>query len=574
MKTQVTAQVTTLSAALALAMFAPAAFAQLAAAGSTNSGTATLTDSRTTAGAYQNERRMFSWHPDVVVPRRSYIASCQLGNTRKIFASITSQKSSGVTAGMIISGTVEVNGSISGLTTQKVFSECSAMAGIAADANCSTVAVLCRKPYTANSTPTVDLVADLVSTSKNPSETPANRAAAASWVKVLNSDDQGRDDRMWLYEWKGTATNPIANPNNPPTKTYVASKALRSTATWLDKFDGPFVDTGHHALAMSGQYYALSLKSTTQPEKDVNGKVILDKNGNPKKHDGDSFILVNRNTSKIQMNRGYQWACGTGHTRSNRPALGTDGFFSVFCNTESDGITGAQAGIWMRTEGGGVGGAGAQPLVQALHKKDANHINGGAGALIPTAGGYLGVIVGNDTKDSAVRSKIGVVTFDKSGKKVGATRWVKSSANYYLGYPQLVQIGFEANGTTPRYLLGWAEMMAAPSTFNATQVAAEFNSPTPDHTQRVATHYYVQEIDATGNLKAAQKSLVHGWGEQDQMISAGLGRAAWVYRPDATIKLTVTGTLVPSTTEVPNPPSPYSPSLIFMTYKSADTTLK
>jgi hypothetical protein len=206
-----------------------------------------------------------------------------------------------------------------------------------------------------------------------------------------------------------------------------------------------------------------------------------------------------------------------------------------------------------------------------------NSINGGAGPLIPTATGFIGVIVGSDDPNNAVRSKIGLVTFNNAGEKQGPTRWVKSRPGYYLGYPQLVQLGTvpfraTAGGTTtqiPRYLLGWAEMMDAPVGSTAAEVAAAFSSPSPGNTQRVATRYYVQEIDAIGNLETGEETLVNGWGEQDRMISPRPGQAAWVYRPDATIKLTATGTLATATPPALNPPSPYSTQLTWTTYTSA-----
>lgn len=573
MKTQVVVQVTTLSTALALAMLVPTAFAQtLPAAGATNSGTATLTGSRTTAGAYPNERRMFAFHPTVVVPRRSYVTSCLSGGTRKIFASFTSRNTSGGTEGMIISANVETSGAVTGFS-QKVFaSECLDMAGITADSSCSVVAALCKRPSNA---PVLSPDLDLVARIRNDSWGNKFRAA-------LTADPA--DNRMWLYEWTGSPANPTGTA---PAKRYVVAKNIRSTATWKPA-DGPFVETGHHSLAFSPAATA----SNGLPASDSLYAISMSTTGatgtDGVKHDGDKFVVVRRTaTPSIDLDRGWIDSCGIGHPRTNRVAMrrSTNSNeiyptkFSVLCSTDWDGVANSKkAGIWMRTEGGAVGvPLQAGRLAHTLYTKSGvtdytNYINGGGGALVATATGYLGVIVGNDTTTTAVRSRIGLVTFDAFGAKVGATRWVKSSADYYMGYPQLVQIGFEANGTTPRYLLGWAEMMAAPSTFTAAQVAAAFNSPTPDNTQRVATHYYVQEIDSVGTAKAAVKSLVHGWGEQDQMVALGRGKAAWVYRPDSTIKLTTTGTLVPSTTAVPNPPSPYSTSLIFMTYTSSNLT--
>ncbi len=570
MNTQPALIASSLSAALTLAMLSPAAMAQTTpAAGNIASGTHTITSSRTTAAAYPNERRMFALHPSgtPVAPRRSYVTSCLSGTTRKIFASFTSRSSTGVEAGTIISATVNNStGVVSGFSQKDFTSECLDMAGITASASCNVVAALCKRPANAAvGTADKDLVAAI------PTTTWGNKFRDA-----LTADPN--DNRMWLYEWVG-ASGAMANPTGTaPTRRFVVAKNIRSTATW-PAANGPFVETGHHSLVFSPavaaanglpaspSFFAISMKTTTRTGTDGI------------KHDGDKFVVVNRSTAAIDLDRGWIDSCGTGHPRTNRIAMRTYNAsgdiyqvkFGVLCTTDWNGVANvSKAGIWMRTEGGAVGQPlAAGKLATVIYNNTTvgtptNYPNGGGGPLVATPTGYLGVVVGSGTTTgSVIRSQIGLVTFDKSGFATG-THWLKTSTSNYLGYPQLVEIGKEADGVTPRFLLGWADMMAAPSTMTTAQVAAVFNTVTGEQKPKwVATRYYVQEISATGAGKTTVKQITDGWGEQDQMVSMGRGKVAWVYRPNPALTFT---------NGVPSAPTAYSTQLRFVTYTSTNLT--
>ena len=97
----------------------------------TNSGTYTLPNSRTTAGEYPWVIRILSYHPGAVVPRRMYTASCTTGGVRKLFASITTRSTTGTEEGMIISGDVASTGVVSNFTSRS-FPTCKDMNGIVA----------------------------------------------------------------------------------------------------------------------------------------------------------------------------------------------------------------------------------------------------------------------------------------------------------------------------------------------------------------------------------------------------------------------------------------------------------
>jgi hypothetical protein len=516
-KARTIARATSLSAALALALLAPAALAQaLPAAGTTSSGTYTLPNSVTTAGEHPWVIRILSYHPSAVVPRRMYNASCTVGGVRKFFATATIKYPAGSEGGMIMSGDVNTTtGAVSNFTSQQL--ACKEMGGVVASSDCSTVTAMCRRPATATGA-TRDLVAAL-----------PNTATGNDWRDWLTSE--AVDDQMWLYEWKGAPATPTSSTSTY--SSYVVSKAI-----------GGGWEYGHQNLVMSGTHYGVAMKSTTG--KDAAGT----------QHQGDSFVAVTRasvpaNTA-IDTTRGWKWACASGHTLANRPVLSTTGKFGAFCTTDWNNVANnyTKGGIYMRVEGL------SAALTTSIFKSTSSALrfNGGNTSILPTANGeFIGVLVGSANPSIAERSRIGLARFNSSGALLSSV-WVQSSATHFLSYPQLVSLGNDASGT-PRYLLGWAQMMAS----NATST---FDNPSPDQTQRLATKYFVQEIDANGTAKAAVKELVHGWGEQDQMVSLGAKRAGWVYRPDGRVTLSADGTTVT------NLPSPNSTQLIWMTYTS------
>jgi hypothetical protein len=515
---------THLSAALALALLAPAALAQtLPAAGTTNGNSYTLPGSRVTAEEHSWVIRMLSYHPGPVVPGRMYTASCRTsGSVHKVFASITAKTTSGTKHGMVLSADVASDGVLSNVSSQS-FAECKEMNGIVASSDCSTVTAMCRKPSSAGSTgATRDLVAAL------PNDSTGNQ-----WRDALTAEPT--DDWMWLYEWKGAPATPTSTTAS---NKFIVSKAI-----------GGGWEYGHQNLVMTTTHYGVAMKGTTGLIEGL-------------KHQGDSFVAVTRPTlmpshTAIDTTRGWMWACARGHTLANRPVANTK--FGAFCTTDWTGVANDTKGaVWMRVEGQSA--AKTRDIYASLVDPVLTELrfNGGSGSILPDVnGGFIGVFVGSPNPASAERSQIGLMRFNSNGAPLSTTPlWIKSSATHFLSYPQLVSLGNDRAGR-PRYLLGWAQMMAS-----GTNVTNSFNNPSPDNTQRLATKYFVQEIEANGTLKSQVRELTHGWGEQDQMTSAGPGKAAWVHRPDGRIKLSADGTTVTSL------PSPNSTQLMFMTYTS------
>ncbi len=505
MKTQMAVKVTTLS--VALAVLAPTAFAQTTLpTGVIKSSTYALPNSINTAGEHEWVFRMMHYHSTSVVPRRMYSATCTApGGTRKFFHALSTKYSTGSHGGMIISGDLDTSTGVVGNLTWRELA-CKEMGGVVASSDCSTVTAMCRRPSAATGA-TRDLVAAL-----------ANTAVGNAWRSALTSE--AVDDQMWLYEWKGTPAAPTSSTSTY--NSYVVSKAI-----------GGGSEYGHQNLVMTGTHYGVSMKSTTV--RDTRGV----------QHQADSFVAVTRasvpGNTAIDTARGWSWACASGHTLANRPVLSSTGKFGAFCTTDwnsamkADGITGdySKAGIYMRVEGK------PAALTWSLYLSPSStlKLNGGGTSILPTANGeFIGTFVGSNSSTVGERSMIGLMRFNSDGAATGGV-WVKSDSNYFLSYPQLVSLGNDSTGT-PRYLLGWARMM--PSNANST-----YETPSPDSSKYMPTKYFVQEIDANGNAKSQALEVANGWGEQDQMISLGNGRAGWVYRPGGQLVTDVNGTVVP-----------------------------
>jgi hypothetical protein len=523
-------QMASLPLALALALITPAAFAagNVNVTGTVTSSSVSLPTGRVTAEEHRNLIRILSQHNATttgIVPRRMYSASCVTsGGVRKFFASLTTRSSSGGSyQGTVISGDVSSTGSVSNFSSQ-TFSACKEMNGIVADASCSTVAALCRRSSGATGA-TKDLVASL-----------PNDGGGNWWRDWLTAE--WYDDQMWLYEWKGNPATPTSTTS--AYNQFVVSKAIPSG------LDGQH---GHHNLAMTSGQYGISLRS--ESGKDANGF----------QHGADAMIVVNRSTTaantSIDTTRGWPWACAPGHTLAHRIAVNNGGKFAALCTTDQDGqfgIAHKSSAVSMRVEAPGkfqpTDAKRAHGVYVQLDQNGnpVNIYNGGGTSLLPSPdGGFTGVSVATPSTTTAQRSQIKLMRFTADGT-LNFESWFRTDQTYFLSYPQLVFLGNDTAGF-PRYLIGWAQMMAS-----GTSPSAALLTPSPANSQRLATKYFVQEIDASGNWKSAVLEVTNGWGEQDQMVSLGNGRAGWVQRPDPRWKTTL--------------PSPNSTSVTFTTYKS------
>jgi len=97
-------------------------------------------------------------------------------------------------------------------------------------------------------------------------------------------------------------------------------------------------------------------------------------------------------------------------------------------------------------------------------------------------------------------------------RRLRSIDWIVSHEQYSIGHPQLAALG---DGS---YLLGYAHLRD------------HLSDARGDLDYQVPWRHFIQHIDGAGNaLGDAIEVPGIGWGEQDQWISLGQGRVAWLY---------------------------------------------
>jgi hypothetical protein len=424
--------------------------------------------------------RTIHYNPGAVTPRRMYTASCNQGPEAKMFTSLTlgenaqhpqEDPSSG---GLIVSDLDDESGMLNA-TDQRHFNECISMHGIAVSDDCQTIGVLCRIP-----TGTTGFDKDVLATH-----------SAADWMtNPYECGDRGMNDEMWLFEW----TN--GDIQSAPKK-YIVHKSIGS---W--EYGNNYLRLGNDDTT-----WGIGVKATVGGE-----------NGPDTCHEADAFLIMDRETETF-TNRGWSWACGTGHTTFNRIAYDdTTGKYAALCSTDyNEAGTGGLGAYVFRMEDGDQ---------QEFHYLNLEGIKnkGGASALVPRdGGGFLGVIVGvpgekmPDGYPDTPGTEIGLVKWSASGEQEGEINWAFKSADHYLSYSTLSVL------SPGRYLLGYGVMRALDH-------EDELGG---DNSYRVPWEYWVVEIDEDGN-ELTDPLMVEGagWGELDEMAPLGQGRAGWSYIDD------------------------------------------
>lgn len=431
--------------------------------------------------------RTLHYHPKPIVPRRMYSSACRTpaGKTR-MFTSLTLGKDVpppqvDPTSGAIVVSEFDEASETLKVVDQVRFKECLEMHGIATSPDCSVVGALCRVP---SKTPGFDK--DVLATH-----------AAADWMTNPYVCGSRLNDEMWLFEWKQ------GDIRTKPEK-FIVHKSIGS---W---------EYGNNYLRLDkdARTYGIAVKAT------VGGK-----NGPGTCHEADAFLIMDRQT-KTYTNRGWSWACGTGHTTFNRPAYDVaTNKYALMCSTDFNEKSTAGIGSFVfRMEDG---------KAQEFHYLNLDGIKekGGASALVATdGGGFLGVLVGTEgpIKPAGYPKEpptaIGLGRWDAAGKPVGAIRWIRKDPAAYLSYSTLARLG--AN----RYLLGWGVMQRL--------------SEPENEGMRVPWEFYVSEIDGDGReLTPPRKLEGAGWGELDELVPLGQGRLGWAYIPAPALK---TGAVPPA----------------------------
>ncbi len=417
--------------------------------------------------------------------RRMYFSSCSTDSgSPEMFASFTvGDKDSGhpdISSGVIMHTQFMSTTNQFDLISERHFPECTEMLGIQSSNSCGLVAALCRTDWGRT-----DFDKDVVET--HPGD---------HWLTEEEHNGSERD-QIWLYEW------PSGNIQDEPDK-YIVHKAIGS---W--EYGQQYLVYGENDNS-----YGISVKAT---------------HGG---HEGDSFVIVDRDDFTIDTSRGWDWGCATGHTLFNRPAYNpATQEYGVLCgtdwNTNKDAYIGS---ITFATQ------HNVRNEFQRLNRGNLA-MKGGPGSLVPLAdGGWLAVFVsqqGTINTDSTLyipwspSTKIGLARFDQAGNLVDSIKWVVDLDTQYASYPQLVAL---ENGN---YLLGYGEMMA-----DETDPSVDWYW---DYNQyvRFPEKYWIQEIDIDGNAVTAPHTLSDaGWGELDQLVSLGNNRVGWAYLEEATLSNT------------------------------------
>jgi len=353
------------------------------------------------------------------------------------------------------------------------FPECRSMHGVAAGADCGVVAALCRIENTAPGSDH-DAVAG---------------SSSADWMTNENLCGEKMNDHMWLYEW------PDGDLSKDPVKVIVH----KSIGSW--EYGSNYLRFGEN-----DNTYGIALKATVGEGTDC--------------HEADSYMVLDRSDYSL-TNRGWDWACATGHTVQNRPAYDpSNKKYGMLCSTDWN-----KAGTPNEVEVAFHREDQPKALIQHLSRYNALWIKGGAGPLIPRdGGGFLGLLVGeplplSSTYDDTVPTQIGLVSYDTEGEQVGEVRWIASNPEAFLSWPQLVALGGD------RYLVGWGEGYHVGT-------KGEDNRDR-NLSFRIPWSYHAMEISGDGEILTAVAELEDaGWGEMNEMVPLGEGRVAWSYVPE------------------------------------------
>jgi hypothetical protein len=357
------------------------------------------------------------------------------------------------------------------VVAQRHFPECINMEGIATSADCSTIAVLCRRRYG-----DTDYDIDALATH-----------GSKDWMTQPDCADQ----ELWLYEWN------TGDLSTEPKKIVVH----RAIGTGWD------YGTNNLFFAEDNGTYGIGIKARVY--------------GGNSCHEADAFLVMNRDTFTMDNSRGYSWACGTGHTIFNHftynPAMQK---YAVLCGTDwnSYGIAN-RASFFLTLED--------QTRIEFYGSdKDVLSQKGGPNSLVPLSdGGYLAIfasteILGLSPPDNRFFDRyvtaIGVARFDARGKLLGKIRWIARMRDTYLSYPQLVRLREDVN------LVGFSRMRS-------------LKEESVEGLRIPQDYYFMHIDDKGNVIQKAKRLVATGWGEQDQLVSLGQGRVGWAYIPKPTL---------------------------------------
>jgi hypothetical protein len=423
--------------------------------------------------------RTITYHPTAVVPRRMYHASCGVGPNARMFTSLSVGENAphpevDPTSGAIVVADLDDTSGTLVVADSRNFPDCEEMHGIAVSDDCQTIGALCRVP---SGTPGFDK--DVLATHPD-----------ADWMtNPYICGDNKMNDEIWLYEW--TTGDIQAEP-----KRYIVHKSFGS---WED-------GNNYLRLGNDDSTWGIALKAT------VGGQ-----DGPGSCHEADAFLVMDR-ASETMTTRGWSWACGTGHTLTNRVAYNpATGKYALMCSTDyNDAEIGGIGAYVFHLEDG--------PATE-FHYLNLDGIDnkGGASTMLARPdGGYVGLLVGVPGEavpqgyPETPGTSIGLVQWNADGSMDGEINWILQDPDGYLSNSSLTEI---APG---RYLVGYGVMR-------------RHGAEDPHGlAMRIPTESRFVEIDLDGNLLTEPLVVEDaGWGDYDEMVPLGQGRAGWTYIPNS-----------------------------------------
>ena len=542
------------------------------------------------------------------MPIRTYYATCNVDSDEpRLFVSMSLEDTSATadpdipTIGAVFETIYDpATGALDWTGNETTVPFCQETHGIAVSEDCSRIAVLCNTPYEEPTSETAFFTKDLVEEYGDDwIDQPNNEAAIDADSSIDPSDRADHylyNGEVWLLEWDGVPLT--ADPDR-----YVIHKAT----------GGISIAPITLAYAEDQDMYAAAFKSAVFDSgggRHISAALMV--------IDRDGWVLNPADPARGISQRGWVWGCAGGHVFHIRahfnPFLG---LFGALCTSDHSafwhGEVHGAIGVKMET---GSPGEGYESYLVASSNVVLS--NGGGHKLIPVDdehsimaivgtdivpdddADYVAFIANAETEAiNAGRSERGIEAcswfyddicvkafldewFDDRGaayptferpfwngeitqrylSKIGMikvspegeaeingvhqnVKWLVEDSDCMLSAPQLTDL---QNG---RYLLGWAKFQCISDGTILRRFAGAYTL------HPVA--YYLMEIDADGNRVTDPIEMTDtGWGGVDEMVSLGVGRAAWAYIPNPTIDASGDYT------------DPYQANWNFMVYESAE----
>ncbi|MEM8609113.1 MAG: hypothetical protein AAGF92_18565 [Myxococcota bacterium] len=503
----------------------------------------------------------------VHVPIRSYVATCAVdSNEPRMFVSVSvldGDAPDASTYGSVYELKYDAaSGGFQPTGNRALLEQCYESHGITVSSDCSRVAVLCNAPYKASERYPIikDIVAEHGTTWMN---TEDNHDSANS------RDNYKENDQIWLLEWDGNA------PLSETPAAYVVNK----------------MHGGTHLGAQELIYVENDSQGRASYGFSVTARVF---DGGGGSHYSAGLTVVNRSDWSVDMNRGrgWDWACGDGHVANIRAFYNeVNEMYGAICTSDWNdwfgGLHGQLGTIAIKMEDSSSISEGR--AVHFVPSHSSMVTNGGGHKVLPVDGTTnLALIVApklieDDDMDRFLTETLGLDTSLPGPFEQDCADWDSNNCFFtYLieseyveegVYPSIPQQGLfsadvlearslsrigiarvDAEGDIDGHAFNWfirdddcqvsdpqmvdlqnGRYLAGYGTFQCVSEGEGYNR-IGNKRSIIPRSFHLMEVDMDGTVLAGPIDIgEHGWGGLDDIQVVGPGRAAWVYKPDATL---------------------------------------